>query len=125
MTLRETIIPISARPVGAPYRVLTLTLALSSAAAIYARFAAPDGGGAGGQTFWPFALLVGMLASLVLFRSSHAEARARAAAERSAADLQRSHRELEDSERKFRKLLESAPDALVITDADGHVQYVN
>jgi PAS domain S-box-containing protein len=65
--------------------------------------------------------LVGVAVSLVLFGVSRAQVRARAAAERTAADLRRSEDARRESEERARLILDSALDAVITIDREGRI----
>ncbi len=66
----------------------------------------------------PYILFVGLVFSIVLFGVTRSQIRARAAAELAAADLQQ-------SERRFRTLIEQSPLSTQIFDSEGRIIQVN
>ena len=73
----------------------------------------------------PLLLIGGVLSSIALFGVSRAQARARAQAERNAADLRQSEAAVQASERRFRTLVEQSPLSTQLLAPDGRTVQVN
>jgi len=82
-----------------------------------------DAGSAGGGA--AFVLLGGLLSGLALFGVSRSQVRARAAAERSAADLRQSEAALRASEARYRDLFENANDIVFTLDLSENLTALN
>jgi PAS domain S-box-containing protein len=73
----------------------------------------------------PYIGLSGVVISLVLFGVTRSQAQARTAAERSAANLRDSEAALRESEKRFRRLVESNMFGVTFGDLNGGIHYAN
>jgi PAS domain S-box-containing protein len=80
---------------------------------------------ASGKGLVPVVLLIGLAVSFILAGVSWSQARARLAAERSAAALRQSEEDLREQRERFETTLASIGDAVIATDTAGRITFVN